>query len=90
MKTHEQGLVARLTSQLTSRGVENPQSEAISILKARGHLDADGNLTKEGAARQALGAEGRAKDRAAKAAGGAHKASAYSYDKKTNRATLKR
>lgn len=89
MIKHEQGLVARLTSQLASRGVENPHSEAVSILKTRGHLDSDGNLTKEGKARQALGAEGRAKDRAAKYAGGKRKASDYTYNRKTNQATLK-
>ena len=88
MKTHEQGLLARLTSQLTSRGVENPESEAIAILKTRGHLNADGELTAEGRKRQNMGAEGRAKDRAAKAAG--KPVSAFQYNKKTNRATLKR
>lgn len=46
-----------------------------------------GKLTAKGKARQALGAAGRAKDRAAKESG--RKASAYKYNAKTNRATLK-
>jgi hypothetical protein len=87
MKPHEQGLVARLTSQLTTRGVNDPHSEAIAILKARGHLDSAGNLTVAGLRRQNMGAEGRAKDRAAKASG--RVPSDFVYSKKTNRATLK-
>lgn len=89
MKTQEQGLVARLTSQLISRGVDNAQSEAIKILKERGHLDSSGCLTEEGLKRQAMGSEGRAKARAEKASGGAHSAKDYRYDPKLNRCVLK-
>ena len=46
-------------------------------------------LTAKGVERQAMGAEGRAKDRAATYSGGRHKPSDYVYSKKTNRATLK-
>jgi hypothetical protein len=58
-------------------------------MKSRGQLDNDGALTAEGKKRQAMGADGRAKDRAAKQTDGKHKPSDYVYDKKTNRATLK-
>jgi hypothetical protein len=47
----------------------------------------DGKLTSKGKARQALGAAGRAKDRAAKNSG--RKTSEFKYNAKTNRATLK-
>ena len=83
-----QNLVDRLTDQLSAQGVKNATGEAISILKARGHLDANGELTAEGQQRQDMGPGGRAKDRAAKASG--RKASDYTYNAKTNTATLKR
>jgi len=83
-----QTLVDRLTSQLTATGVKDPKGEAIAILKARGHLDAKGELTPEGLKRQAMGPDGRAKDRASKLSG--KPASAYTYDKATNKAVLKR
>ena len=82
-----QNLINRLTSQLSAKGVKNAEGEAIAILKARGHLDDSGKLTAEGAKRQAMGPDGRAKDRAAKASG--HKPSEFEYNAKTNRATLK-
>lgn len=82
-----QNLVDRLTSQLAAKGVKDAKGEAISILKSRGHLDDSGVLTKEGAKRQALGPDGRAKDRASKLSG--KPASAYKYNPKTNQATLK-
>lgn len=74
-------LVDRLTEQVGDRDM------AIAILKKRGHLDANGNLTVEGKKRQALGAAGRAKDRAAKRSG--RKSANYKYNAKTNRATLR-
>jgi len=80
-------LVVRLTNQLAARGVKDAKSEAISILKARGHLDDKGNLTEEGRKRQELGADGRAIDRASKASG--RKPGDYVYNAKTNMATLK-
>jgi hypothetical protein len=82
-------LETRLSRQLASKGVKDAKGTAIGILKSRGQMNADGSLTASGKQRQALGPDGRAKDRAAKASGGAHKASDYVYDKRTNRATLK-
>ena len=81
-----QTLLNRLTDQLAAKGVKNAKSEATSILQSRGHIDSNGNLTKEGAQRQMLGPAGRAKDRAAKASGRAP--SEYTYNRKTNKATL--
>lgn len=75
-------LVDRLAAQVGDRDM------AIAILKDRGHLDAQGNLTAAGRARDAMTAEERAKDRAAKRQG--KPATAFKYDPKTNRATLKR
>lgn len=61
---------------------------AAALLKKRGQMNADGELTQKGKKRQALGNDGRAKDRAAKRSG--KKASDYKYNSRTNRATLKR
>lgn len=80
-------LLARLKRQLASQGIKNAESVAASILVKRGQMTSDGKLTAEGKKRQALGAAGRAKDRAAKASG--RKTSEFKYNKKTNRATLK-
>lgn len=77
----------RLTRQLASRGVDNAEGVAVSLLKKRGHMNKEGELTSEGKKRQAMGAAGRAKDRASKYSG--NKSSDYKYDKKTNRATKK-
>ena len=82
------GLIDRLTSQLASSGVADAKGDAIAILKARGHLDASGNLTAAGKTRQAMGASGRAKDRASKQSG--RPVSDYKYNPKTNSATLKK
>lgn len=79
-------IVKRLTNQLSSKGVKNAKGVAISRLTEYGILK-DGKLTEKGKKRQAMGASGRAKDRAAKAAG--RSPDDYKYDKKTNRATLK-
>ena len=81
-------LQTRLTRQLASRGVKGAKTMADSLLKSRGQLTDDGKLTAKGKERQAMGADGRAKDRAAKANGG--KASDYKYNPKTNRATKKK
>jgi hypothetical protein len=56
---------------------------ATGLLRKRGQLGGDNKLTTEGKKRQALGASGRAKDRAVKANGG--KSSDYKYNPKTNR-----
>jgi hypothetical protein len=69
----------------------NPgQAAAVAqkTLQKSGSLKAGSTTaTHKGERRSAMGASGRAKDRAAKASG--HKASAYSYSSKTNRARLK-
>lgn len=81
-------LEERLTRQLSARGVKNAKGVARSLLKKRGHVDSDGNLTKEGKKRQDLGNDGRAKDRASKESGRSTKD--YKYNARTNRATLKK
>lgn len=81
-------LQTRLTRQLASKGVKGAAKMADTLLKKRGDLTSDGTLTAHGKARQALGNDGRAKDRAAKASGG--KPSDYKYNAKTNKATKKR
>lgn len=80
-------LEARLTRQLASRGVNGARGMAKALLKKRGHITEEGALTPAGKKRQALGAGGRAKDRAAKQSG--KPVDSYSYNPKTNRATLK-
>ena len=82
-------LLTRLTRQLASKGVSGAKSTAIGILTKRGDMK-DGELTAKGKARQALGNDGRAKDRAARASDGKHKPQDYTYDPKTNQATLKK
>ena len=79
-------LETRLTRQLASRGVNGAANMAKGLLEKRGQLK-DGKLTALGKERQALGNDGRAKDRAVKASGG--KLSDYKYDAKTNKATKK-
>ena len=80
-------IIKRLTRQLSSKGVKDAKDVAMGRLTQYGILK-DGKLTEKGKKRQAMGASGRAKDRAAKASGRSEKD--YTYDKKTNRATLKR
>lgn len=76
-------LVDRLTAQVGSR------ETAISLLRKRGQMEQNSEkLTPAGQARNKMTAEERAKDRASKASG--KPVSAYSYDPKTNRATLSR
>ena len=79
-------LLNRLTSQLAAKGVKGAKGMAAALLQKRGQLKG-GKLTSKGKARQALGAAGRAKDRAAKKGG--RKTSDYKYNSKTNMATLK-
>jgi hypothetical protein len=76
-------LIDRLTAQVGSR------ETAIKLLRSRGQMEEHSeNLTAAGKARDAMTAEERAKDRASKLSG--KKPTAYSYDPKTNRATLAR
>lgn len=75
-------MVARLSAQLGSH------EEAVNILRKRGHMEQNSEkLTTSGVARDNMTAEERAKDRAVKASG--KPTSAFKYDPKTNRATLR-
>lgn len=84
-------LVERLTEQMRTQKnpPKDPQAAAIAMLQARGQMDKDGKtLTAAGQARDAMTAEQRAKDRAAKRTGASP--SAFSYNPKTNAATFRR
>lgn len=83
-------LQERLTRQLASRGVKGAKNVALGLLKKRGHVNEDGSLTPEGSKRQALGNDGRAKDRAAKATKASDKPSDFKYDPRTNKAKKKK
>ena len=75
-------IVDRLAAQVGNREL------AHEILKKRGLMTADGKLTAKGRERNAMTAEERAVDRAAKRSG--HAAKKYTYNPATNRATLKK
>lgn len=79
-------IVERLTKQLSARGVKDAKGMAYGLMEKAGNIKG-GKLTPKGEKRQAMGAAGRAKDRAAKAGGGSP--SEYRYDPKTNRARKK-
>jgi hypothetical protein len=84
-------LIDRLTEQLKDSGTPSTEARgmALSILRDRGHVHLNSEtLTPEGARRDAMGAEGRALDRAAKASG--KPASHFGYDTKTNRAVRRK
>ena len=76
------GLAQRLTRQLAAKGVKGAKTMAVSLLKKRGDMTSAGALTRHGKERQALGAAGRAKDRAGKASG--QPPSAFTYTAATN------
>ena len=76
-------IVERLKSQLQKKGVKDAEGLAYALQNKAGNVHGN-KLTAKGAKRQAMGAEGRAKDRAAKDYGG--KPSSYDYSKQTNRA----
>lgn len=80
-------IAERLKRQLAAKGESNPEGKAYAFLNKAGVLHGS-KLTPKGAKRQAMGAAGRAKDRAAKASGG--KASDFSYAKDSNSAKRKR
>jgi hypothetical protein len=83
-------ILERLVSQLQAKGMPKSQAFAVATSqqqKAGNLKKGTQELTPKGAKRQAMGAAGRAKDRAAKANGG--KASDYSYDKASNQARKK-
>jgi hypothetical protein len=75
-------LLKRLTAQVGDEGT------ARSILIRRGHMTKSGALTAEGMKRDAMTAEERAKDRAAKRSGG--KPSDYTYNRAKNSARLRK
>ena len=75
-------LVDRLSAQVGSK------ESAVTILKKRGDMNAKGELTKAGKVRDAMTAKERAIDRESKRSG--NKPSAYKYDPRTNRATLRK
>jgi hypothetical protein len=86
----EPKILTRLKSQLRAKGMNPGQAAAVAqkTLQKSGSLKAGtAKATAKGDRRSAMGAGGRAKDRASKASG--HKAGAYKYNPQTNRARLK-
>ena len=80
----------RLVSQLKHKGMPTAKANAIATSTLiRGGMLKKGSLemTAKGVKRTAMGAAGRAKDRASKDSG--HAAGDYKYNAQTNRATLK-
>lgn len=80
-------IVERLTRQLRGKGIKNAKGAAYAFLTRAGILK-NGKLTAKGKRRNAMSPGQRAKDRAAKRSG--RSTSSYKYNKRTNRATLKR
>jgi hypothetical protein len=80
-------IVERLTRQLRAKGVKNAKSAAYAFLNKAGVLKGT-KLTAKGKKRNSMTPGERAKARASKASGRSTKA--YKYNKRTNRATLKR
>jgi hypothetical protein len=83
-------ILTRLTQQIkdSSPGVKDPRAAAIVKLQQYGIFkEGTEQLTAHGKTRNEMSAEDRAKDRASKRSG--HPTSAYTYDAKTNAATLK-
>jgi hypothetical protein len=71
-------LLTRLTRQLSADKVPDARSEAIGILRERGHMHKNSEkLTKAGREREAMGPVARAIDRASKISG--RPASDYKY-----------
>ena len=80
-------ILERAVSQIQAKGADKSKAYAIatkSLQKAGDLKPGSQELTAKGAKRQAMGAAGRAKDRAAKANGG--KPSDYTYNSKNNQA----
>jgi|TARA_Y100000296_G_C5169600_1_gene256554 hypothetical protein len=85
-------ILERLVRQLKAKGVSKNKAHAVAVSQLqRAGIIKKGTLelTAKGKKRQALGPAGRAKSRAAKKNKG-RKPSDYKYNKKTNRATLKK
>lgn len=77
-------LIDRLSWQLKNAGMTGDvRQAALDILKSRGHVDAKGNLTEAGKARDAMTAEERALDRAKRAG----RTGPLTYNPQTNRVT---
>lgn len=84
-------ILERLVSQLEAKGMPRDRAFAVATktLQESGSLKPGSQqLTAKGEKRQAMGAAGRARDRAARAGG--HPAGDYAYNPRTNTATLKR
>jgi hypothetical protein len=80
-------ILERVVSQLEAKGMPKSQAFAVgtSAMQKAGNLKpGTQELTPKGAKRQAMGAAGRAKDRAAKEQNA--KASEFTYNPRTNRA----
>jgi len=83
-------ILERAVKQIQAQGHDKKSAFAIataSLQKSGSLKKGSQKLTPKGEKRQAMGAEGRAKDRAAKKSG--HAKDDYRYSKKTNRATLR-
>lgn len=84
-------ILERLVSQLQAKGMPRQKAYAVatSTLQKSGSLKKGSQeMTPKGKARSAMGAAGRAKDRAAKVSG--HKSSDYKYNQLKNTARLKK
>jgi hypothetical protein len=84
-------LLERLSQQLQAKGMAKAKAYAVatSQMQKAGNLKPNTQeLTPKGKARQAMGAKGRAIDRAAKSS--THAAKDFVYSSKTNRATVKK
>lgn len=80
----------RLVGQLKAKGMPMPEAQAVatsSLQKAGDLRKGSTEPTKKGAVRTAMGAAGRARDRAATASG--RTPEEFTYNPRTNRATLK-
>lgn len=85
-------ILTRLESQLRAKGMSPGMAAAVAskTLQKSGSLkQGTDKATSKGNRRSAMGAAGRAKDRAAKASHDKHEAHQFRYSKMTNRATLK-
>jgi len=87
----EAKILTRLTQQIkdSSKGVSDPRAAAVAKLQEYGIFKKGSEeLTDYGKTRNEMSPGERAKDRESKRSG--HPTSAYTYDAKTNRATLKK
>jgi len=81
-------ILIRLTAQLRGQGDKNPSVNALKYLRKFGLIEADSlKLTEKGKIRNAMTPAERAKERQARYSG--NDVDDYTYDKKTNQATLK-